>query len=171
MIESMNKTSKGPHLKKSLKQREHVVLIVLGLFVLAQLTILLWVGIIPAREKIRSVWDLPAQERSATLGFGDDFRAYVKFLNDQIPVDANVIVPPMSVDNVFGNAAMMQYFLFPKRIVNCPGEISLEECVERLHGDGVYILATGAYHLVDPLEIEGTFISFSAQSGLILPQP
>ena len=107
--------------------------------------------------------------RSAILGFGDDFGAYVMFLNDQLPDNATVVVPPMSVDSVFGNAALMQYFLFPRRIQNCPGELSLDACVDKLSGEGVYFLATGAYHLADPLEFESTFISFSGRSGTILP--
>jgi hypothetical protein len=167
----MDTTSRESNPDKSFLRRENVVILLLGLATLAQLALLTSVEIRPLHEKTYSVRNLPADGRSAILGFGDNFWAYVMFLNDQIPDNATVVVPSMAIDSVFGNAALMQYFLFPRRIVNCPGELSLNACVERLGGEGVYFLATRAYHLAEQPEPGSNFSPFTDQSGVIAPQP
>lgn len=152
-------------------RKDRVGVLILGLACLVQLILIVRVEFLPLREKVRSVRALPAQERSAILSFGDDFAAYVAFLNDRIPEEATVVVPPMNIDNVFGNAALMQYFLFPRRIINCSGELSPEECVDRFHKERVYFLASGNYPYAKQLESGSNFISFTDRRGVLVPPP
>lgn len=171
MIERMDTAPLGSNSKKSLLPRERVVILVLGLAVLAQLVLLLRVGILPLREQVRSVRDLPALERSAILSFGDSFSAYVQFLTEAIPEDATVVVPPDEVDSVLGHEGLMQYFLFPRRITNCPRSESPEVCIERMKEESAYFLAVGEYPPRFPLESWSSMRSFDERRGVFAPNP
>ena len=151
--------------------RERAIFLVLGSGILAQLALLINVGFLPLREQVRSVSNLPALKRSAILSFGDDFAAYLEFLNNTIPEEASVVVPPMKIDNVFGNPALMQYFLFPRVIRSCPSELTPDECVDRFKGEGAYYLVTGIYYSAEQLESSSYFIPFSGQRGVLVPHP
>lgn len=167
----MDAASQETRSVRTFLRRDRAVVLILGLACVVQLILLVRVEILPLRKEARSVRDLPAQERSAILSFGDNFSAYITFLNDKIPEEATVVVPPMSSDNVFGNVALMQYFLFPREIKYCPGELSPEECVDRFHIERVYFLAPGNYHFAKQLESGSNFISFSGQRGVLVPNP
>lgn len=167
----MDATSQETRSFRTFFRKDQIVVLILGLACVGQLILLVRVEFFPLREEARSVRDLPAQERSAILSFGDKFSAYMTFLNDKIPEEATVVVPPMSIDNVFGNPALIQYFLFPRVIMTCQGELSPEECVDRFSGEGVYFLAPGNYYTFGQIESGSRFISFAGQRGVLVPRP
>lgn len=144
---------------------------VLGSVIVVQTGLLLWYVILPLREQVRSVRDLSALERSAILSFGDSFAAYVQFLTDVIPEDATVVVPPDEVDSALGHEGLMQYFLFPRRITNCPRSESPEACIERMMEESAYFLAVGDYPPGSTIERSTTLKSFDERRGVFVPNP
>lgn len=167
----MNAASHTSNSKKPLLPREYVVLLVLGICVVAQLALLFRFGILPLREQVRSVRDLPALERGAILSFGDSFAEYIQFLTYAIPEDGTVVLPPDEVDSALGHEGLMQYFLFPRRITNCPRSESSEACIERLKEVPAYFLVVGDYPPGGMIERWTTLKSFDERRGVLVPNP
>jgi hypothetical protein len=123
---------------------------ILIFFTLLQFGILLVYVINPITQKIVEVKDGSRLERSAVLSFGRDFYNSMMFIHHNTPGDAIVVIPPDEVDTVFGNEGLMQYFLFPRRITNCPTQSTLETCMNIFKDREAYMLIVGAY--ADALE-------------------
>jgi hypothetical protein len=140
------------------------------------LVIILQTMIIFDSERISTVklmWYLrraSAEERSGFIAFGKDFTEYVEFLNENIPEDALVVIPKESQGGVFGHVGMMQYYLFPRTIVDCPPDIA-DECVLSMRGDNSYILAPNSVFpprsAADQIK---EFIPFDGEQGIYVPK-
>ena len=144
--------------------------LVLGTALVLQGVILARTHILPMARNSARVLPLSAVGRSARIAFGDDFAGYVEFLEDTIPIDAKVIVPPASIDTVLGNAGIVQYYLFPRRIDNC-GADEIEACIRRVTGKNTYILAVPGF---PPRELAGQskdFLGFRGERGVFVPKP
>jgi len=151
--------------------RRHGLEVLLVAAVLVQTKVLLANVLLPAFDRLRGVSSLPARERSARLAFGDGFAEYIRFLQEVVPSDATVIVPPVTVDEVLGNEGIVQYYLFPRRISNCPGSLPIGPCIARLTGPDSYILAVGEFPPPDVAEHAKTLVRFDDDRGVYVPRP
>ena len=143
--------------------------VLLLLALLVQLALLLKGYIYPLAEKIWEVRHLSAVDRSAEIAFGSDFASYMRFLREQVPSDARVVVPPVDREPVYGNIGLMQYFLFPREVVNCPSGPDLSECVRSMGGSRSHILAIGNFP--DPRDVPPgkTLSELMDGQGIYLP--
>jgi hypothetical protein len=94
---------------------------------------------------------------------------YIEFVKSIVPEDGLVMIPKEEQVWNFGNAGLMQYFLYPRQIADCPIE-SLEECILNLKGPNTYILAPDA--TFPPREVADQvkrFIPFEGDRGLYVP--
>jgi hypothetical protein len=112
-----------------------------------------------------------AETRSGFIAFGRSFSEYIDFLNENIPEDALVVIPKESQGGVFGHVNMMQYYLFPRTIVDCPPEIA-EECVLSMKGENSYILApNAAFPPRSAADQIKEYIPFAENQGVYVPKP
>jgi hypothetical protein len=150
-----------------LKGRVFYSLLVIGF--IAQLYFLSSGTLLPLWRDIRSVAGLSQEQRSARLSFGDQFSAYVLFINDVVPEDGRVVLPPVSVDPTFGNMGIMQFFLFPRSIVNCPSVEAAQECLDLFQGSETYFLSVKSFP--GQSQVGGTrrHLPFGSDLGLLLP--
>jgi hypothetical protein len=110
-----------------------------------------------------------AVERSAYLSFGDDFEGYVAFLRAEIPDSALVALPPQSVSTTFGHNGLMQYFLFPRRITNCPREATFDACAVHLGGPATYILRVDGFPDALPDGLHKRYVEYGPEYGVYVP--
>jgi hypothetical protein len=151
--------------------RRHGLELLLLAAVLVQTVVLFESVLLPTLDRIRRVYRLPARERSARLAFGDEFAEYIRFLEEVVPSDATVIVPPVAVDEVLGNEGIVQYYLFPRRVSNCPRTQPVEPCVAGLTGPDSYILAVGGFPPPEVVEQAKTLVRFDDDRGVYVPRP
>lgn len=125
--------------------------------------------IIPIAKPIWRLRSLSATERSAIIGFSRDFSNYIDFVKQHVPEDATVAIPKPPQGQEFGYVAIMQYFLFPRTIIDCPPETAVE-CVLKMTGPDSYILAPNA--VFPPREAADRvrrFISYDGVRGVYAP--
>lgn len=125
-----------------------------------------------ALPTLRRVWRLrsePAIERSALFGFGAEFADYARFIRDQVPEDATLAIPKEVQGGEWGHLGIVQYFMFPRRVVDCPAE-EAEACVLRLTGESTYILAPNEeFPPRQAAERNRTYLAFDERRGLFVP--
>lgn len=146
--------------------RRYLMVFLVSLAVLAQIVIVMDSLILPLRARIRTVDDLPALERGAYLGFGDEFAGFTAFLRENSPEAASIVIPPMSSDPVYGNTALMQYFLYPRSITNCNGGQRFEACFEQFAGEASFIISTSDYHAEEQSGLDARWIPYEGDKGI-----
>jgi hypothetical protein len=112
-----------------------------------------------------------AWERSALLSEGQDFLEFVSFLREAIPASGKVVLPPhsfISEAGPFTDLGFMQYFFFPRQILNCAEPV--EDCVRSLTGPNSYIVAIGSFPPPEAAEEVKNFVPFSDGEGVYVPQ-
>ncbi len=124
----------------------------------------------------RYVW-ITAAERSKILILKKDPASYLKFLNQLIPQNAQVVLPPeketgdLQRQKWFADQNMMQFFLFPRMILLCDQDIN-SDCVENLNNPKSYILAFGNFPPPEFVEAK-QFVPFPASieniKGVYIP--
>lgn len=125
-----------------------------------------------ALPTLRRVWRLqsePAIERSALFAFGSGFAEYAEFVRQHVPEGATLAIPKESQDAEWGHLGIVQYFMFPRRIIDCPPE-EAEACVLRLTGESTFILAPN--DLFPPRPAAGQvriYLPFDDRRGLYVP--
>jgi hypothetical protein len=119
-----------------------------------------------------SIWQnkaTTASFRSASVLFDNHYTEYIEFVIANVPEDGLVMIPKEERVWDFGNVGLMQSFLFPRQIVDCPIE-SLEGCILNLKGPNSYILAPDAIfpprRYADQVK---EFIPFKGDRGLYVP--
>ena len=117
-----------------------VLFILVIIVVLIQGLILTFSSIAPLASRILEVGMVSKIERSAVLGFNQSLYQYVDFLIRNTPEESVIAIPPDDIDPVLGNEGLMQYFLFPRRITNCPAKSTFEACLHRFRDRGIYIM-------------------------------
>jgi len=155
----------------NLKKPERISIILISLAVVIQIGLVITTFVLPLRSRIQGVRQLPSLERSLTLSFGDDFAAYMGFLADVIPEEATVVLPPVEIDSTLGNVGLMQYFLYPRRITNCPGEMDFTDCAILYSGERTYLLAIADFPPEGTSETSRTFLQFDDRRGVYEPSP
>jgi hypothetical protein len=127
-----------------------------------------------AKRKVWSNRSLDAVSRSADVSYGSDYLAYVDFLRNEIPLDAEVVdtrtfgVPQLD-DNTF-----LQYFLLPRMVIGqsdstCPGISSLKDCLRSMSGPQVYFLYGPNFDIGSSVPESYKAIPFNATMGLLAP--
>lgn len=147
-------------------------LIEIGILALAgvQAAILASAVVIPLAEKTIPVLSRSAVDRSAAILFGTEFAEYTSFLRAHIPEGATVVLPPEETDEVLGHVGLMSYFLFPRRVVDCPSREPLEPCISALRGKSTYILRVSGFPPTAAAEASKTLIPFNATQGVYVPR-
>ena len=155
----------------NLKKPERISIILITLSVAIQIGLVITTFILPLRNRIQGVRHLPKWERSITLSFGDDFAAYMGFLAKVIHEEATVVLPPVEIDSTLGNVGLMQYFLYPRRITNCPRDMNFDDCAILYSGERTYILAVADFPPEGAAETNKTYIQFDDRRGVYEPSP
>lgn len=86
-----------------------------------------------------------ALERSAVYATGNRFSEYMTFLWEQIPEDGTVIITTGMVGGETGHEGIMEYYLRPRRVINCASGRPIEECVPAFADEETYVLAVGEF--------------------------
>jgi hypothetical protein len=168
----LSKLNKMTYLHRGFRwARANIPFLILGIAVTFQL-IQIFQGYVP--KTFNTIWQersRPAVWRSASILFDTDYAEYIEFVKANVPEDGLVMIPKEDQVWDFGNVGLMQYFLYPRQIADCPIE-SLEECILNLKGPKTYILAPDA--TFPPREVADQvkrFIPFEGDRGLYVPPP
>jgi len=91
-------------------------------------------------RQIMEVWKTighPAAWRGANFSQGHKFADYILFLNQNIPQNARVVLPPMDQGaKALATTPFMQFFLAPRQVLNC-NDLA---CANNLSGEDTYFL-------------------------------
>lgn len=140
----------------------------LGL-ILVQFWLLFTDFMLPLNSRIRTVRTLPAVERGAYIGFGDEFAGNIRFLWSQVPEDARIVLPPLEISSTYGNQGIMQFFLFPRSIVNCPQVKEASACLQTFRGPETYFLSVFGFPNNETAVDNRDLIMFDESFGVYLP--
>jgi hypothetical protein len=121
--------------------RQRLVTLLLGCFLAAQ--IMLWFQENAGSfRRVFLVLGQPAVWRGANFGQSQKFADYVAFLNEHIPLDYRVVLPPQFAGpKVLGTTPIMQYFLAPRQVINCGSAA----CIEQLSVEKTAVLIVGEF--------------------------
>ena len=123
-------------------------------------------------RKSKIVWDLKgfsAMDRSAILNEGLEFAEYMSFLRDTVPENGTVVMPPHVPVQPLSNLGFIQYFLMPRKLINC-GSDEVRECVLRMTGEHSYIVTAWKFPPKDVAESVKTFIPLKNELGVYAPK-
>lgn len=143
-------------------------LILIGLVIVQLASLALFAQ--PLAARISQHQGAPATDRSARIAFGDRFGDFIQFVDAEVPPDGRVVIPPMDLDATFGDVGLMQYFLFPREIVNCPSGDDLPGCVRSLTGAQTHILRIGTFPAPEDVPPSKGYLPFSTDLGLYSPR-
>jgi hypothetical protein len=144
-------------------------LVVLG--ILVALANLHWVGRTAASLLVRKVWNnrsLDALSRGADAAYGQGYMEYVRFLRGVIPADALVVNTRTTGLAQYDSLSFVQYFLFPRQVVNCPGG-EVRDCLQTMATQRVYFLAGDELTVPADLLTDYEVIAFDQERLLIRP--
>ena len=115
---------------------------------------------------VRATLGMPALWRSAYFSQGKKFADYVLFLNENIPAQGRVVLPPTGYGPKFlGNTPVMQFFLAPRQVLNCTDR----ECAEKLSPENTFLIAIEDFPSEAAAQKFGQRLTFNEQWGLLLP--
>jgi hypothetical protein len=151
--------------------RKNISSLILAIAVVFQIFLLYRSYIAEIVSKIWQNRTYSASYRSASILFDSHYAEYIEFVKSIVPEDGLLIIPKEEQVWDFGNVGLMQYFLFPRQIADCPTE-SLEDCILHLKGSNSYILVPDATFpprgVADQVK---QFIPFKGDRGLYIPLP
>ncbi len=155
---------------RALLTRRSLYSIVLAVAVVLQVGLLTDDYALTSLKRIWRLRAMSAYERSAMFSFGEDFLRYMEFVTDTVPADATVVIPKEAQGGMFGHVGIMQFFLFPRRIVDCPLE-SVPGCLG-LGKPNFYILSIDSRFPPRDISLEPkVFVSFEGDRGVLVPYP
>jgi hypothetical protein len=115
---------------------------------------------------VRATLGMPAVWRSAYFSQGKKFADYVLFLSENIPTQGRVVLPPTDYGPKFlGITPVMQFFLAPRQVLNCPDR----ECAERLSPENTYLIVIEDFPGEAAAHKYGQRLMFNEQWGLLQP--
>lgn len=120
-------------------------------------------------DDLRGVDDRPAVERSAYLAFGEEFGEFVSFIRDNVPDSALVAIPPSEISTTYGHNGLMQYFLLPRRVTNCPSVETFDNCARNLAGPSTYILRVRGFPAAIPSAVGKEYLALRNGFGVYAP--
>jgi hypothetical protein len=137
--------------------------------ILGQIAILFLVILKPLATDMLNSRGLPVLERSAIMRFGDRFSEYTQFIRRRTGDSAILLIPYRETDEVFGNVGIMQYFLFPRMITNCPSNQTFKECFQLQAGSNTIILSVPGFPPEDLEDRMYRYVPFDEEWGIFLP--
>jgi hypothetical protein len=118
--------------------------LVLVASILAQTAFLMRDYVLPWGWRVLKVRDQPRLLRSADLSLGSQATRAIDFITQVIPEQATVLLPPTGAPVRFALERSMQYFFFPRRLIEC-GSAESQACAEALSAPEVYVLASEGF--------------------------
>ena len=110
-----------------------------GVLIQAAIVLAIW---LPELVGVRRAFGMPAGWRGANFSQGGRFADYVLFLNAGIPEEGRVVLPPVGFGpKSLGATPIMQFFLSPRRVINC----TASDCIQNLSIENTYVLVVGAF--------------------------
>jgi hypothetical protein len=150
-------------------RKQPVVIAILGVALGIQLGLLYAYQVQPTLHELATVRGMSNWSRSAQLSFGDEFTGYMQFVRKHVPENARVIIPPTNIHSTYGNQGIMQFFLFPRPISNCPNENEASACLKLYSGESTYFLFVDGFPARELIRGERELVSFSEGLGVIMP--
>ncbi|MGA9190450.1 MAG: glycosyltransferase family 39 protein [Anaerolineales bacterium] len=126
------------------ENRRKIWTIVLIVGILFQTGFLLREYVLPWGWRVKQVWDNPRLARSADLSLGPQAKRIIEYVNQVVPEDGTILLPPGQDESRFSVSRSMQYFFFPREVIACP-EVGKTACREALSSPYIYILATSDF--------------------------
>lgn len=142
----------------------------IGVAIFAQVVIITSTIIKPLTIDVLDTKEFPAVERSAILSFGDRFADYIAFILSNTTETNVILVPYREVDTALGNEGIMQYFLFPRRISNCPVDQSFVECARIQAGPNTFILSVDGFPPEGFRDDTYEYAPFDETWGIFIPR-
>ena len=104
--------------------------------------------------------------RSAKFFGGTKFANYITFLNENIPNDGTVLLPPkMVAPDKLATTPVMQFYLAPRTVINC-SDLS---CVDEKALQGKYVIIIKGFPPLDEAPSMGELIMFNDSWGVLRP--
>jgi len=147
-----------------------MIMLLLGVALVFQLFTLIGSNLAPLRQRILGIQARPMLERSAVLAFGDQFNEYLQFILDEIPQDALVVIPPRSVDYRWGDVFLMQFYMVPRDLSNCPSEQEVAACIRVHDGERTYFIEIDNYLTESMLLPSKNYKPFDESRGIYVPR-
>jgi hypothetical protein len=116
-------------------------LAILGIAIAVQLFFLFDKFLLPWGWRVKQVWDEPRLVRSADMSLGAQARMTISLIDDVIPENATILLPPIGEPGRFSLTRSMQYFFFPRTPIQC-NSLETEACQQALGNAEIFILAT-----------------------------
>lgn len=154
---------------KNLRSNPSKVLILLAFII--QFAVMAQSIIEPMAREILDVRNEQAPERSAVISFGDGIAGYIAFIIDRTDKDEFVLLPYRENHEVLGNEGLMQYYLIPRRITNCPFDQPFEKCLLIQGGSRTSILSLNGFPPVAIDDGKYLFVPFNEDWGIYIPIP
>ena len=132
----------GRSLRAALRDHQHTIWpVVLTVAILGQTAFLLRDYVLPWGWRVRQVLDQPRLVRSADMSLGVQATRAIEFVIQVVPEEAVILLPPEGAPGRFALERSMQYFFFPRRLIEC-GSAESERCSQALASQDTYVLAT-----------------------------
>src|SRR3972149_3044190 len=112
--------------------------------ILGQTAFLLRDYVLPWGWRAKQVIDQPRLVRSADMSLGVQATRAIEFVTQVVPEEAVILLPPGGAPGRFALERSMQYFFFPRRLIEC-GSVESERCSQALASPEIYILATEGF--------------------------
>jgi len=153
---------------RSLKGKLSASIVMLA--VVVQLAVVARDIVLPDFKQLWLMRGRSTYDRSVVLFLDETALSYLEFANSKIPEDAVLVIPKQTYEPIFGHVGMMQFYLFPRTIVDCPIEAA-QECL----GTGrpnTYILAPSIDFPPREFLSEGMrFVEHDGDRGFFAPVP
>lgn len=118
-------------------------------------------------SQVRRSIGQPGLWRGANFGQGQRFANYLRFLHENIPPDARVVLPPAGPGpEALSTTPYMQFFLAPRQVINCTDS----SCLGNLSPRNTYFLLVGPFPLGYANAPQGPVWMFDQDWGLVAPQ-
>jgi hypothetical protein len=157
-------------IKSSLTSPQARVSILLLLLVLIQAGVFIRATIVPTATELQEWRGQPAVVRSAGIAFGDRFAGYVEMLRERIPDQAVVLIPRLNTHEVIGHEGLMQYYLYPRTISNCPRYQPVDVCIQLQQGARTYILHIETFPPSGLVDRSMRYEAFDEAWGVYIPE-
>jgi hypothetical protein len=120
-------------------------------------------------RQILEVWKTiggSAVWRGANFSQGQKFADYIRFLNQNIPENARVVLPPIDQGSkALATTPLMQFFLVPRQVLNCNDLV----CAQNLSRENTYILIVNDFPGRGVEQNPQQRIMFDQTWGVLLP--
>jgi hypothetical protein len=137
--------------------------LLVGALIQAALVLGMW---LPELKGVRDTLGTPALWRSANFSQGARFADFVLFLNENIPAQGRVVLPPEGFGpRALGTTPFMQFFLAPRQVINCTDP----DCAQHLSTENTYLLVVESFPGEEAFGRYAQRRMFDERWGVLLP--